>query len=106
MRLSVGFAALMAEYRLSPAAERDLEEIWEYTYREWGLEQAEQYTDVLTTACQTLAESPSSAPACDHIRKGYRRRSVHRHVIYFRIMPYGIAVIRVLHDRMDAPRHL
>ena len=96
----------MAEYRLSPAAERDLEEIWQYTHREWGLEQAEQYTDLLTTACQTLAESPSSAPACDHIRKGYRRRSAHRHVIYFRIMPYRIAVIRVLRDRMDARRHL
>jgi toxin ParE1/3/4 len=96
----------MAEYRLSPAAERDLEQIWEYTYREWGLGLAEQYTDVLTTACQTLAETPNSAPACDHIRRGYRRRSVHRHVIYFRIMAYGIAVILVLHDRMDPPRHL
>jgi len=105
MRLSVGFAALMAEYRLSPAAERDLEKVWEFTYREWGLEQAEQYTDVLTTACQTLAESPNSAPVCDHIRKGYRRRSVHPHVIYFRIMSYGVAVIRVVHDRMEA-RHL
>jgi toxin ParE1/3/4 len=35
----------MAEYRLSPAAERDLEGIWKYTRREWGLDQAERYTD-------------------------------------------------------------
>jgi len=34
--LSVGSAALMAEYRLSPTAERDLEGIWKYTRREWG----------------------------------------------------------------------
>jgi len=27
-------------------------------------------------------------------------------MIYFRVTDYGIAVIRVLHDRMDAPRHL
>jgi hypothetical protein len=33
----------MAEYRLSPAAERDLEGIWKYTREEWGLEQAERY---------------------------------------------------------------
>jgi hypothetical protein len=26
----------MAEYRLSPAAEADLERIWKYTRREWG----------------------------------------------------------------------
>ena len=44
----------MAEYGLSPAAERDLESIWKYTRREWGPEQAERYTDMLTTAFRTL----------------------------------------------------
>jgi hypothetical protein len=38
----------MAEYRLSPAAERDVEGIWKYTRGEWGIEQAERYTDLLT----------------------------------------------------------
>jgi toxin ParE1/3/4 len=52
------------------------------------------------------AESPKSAPACGYIRQGYRRRSVERHMIYFRITDYGIAIIRVLHERMHAPRHL
>ena len=92
----------MAEYRLSPAAERDLESIWKYTLGEWGLEQA----DLLTATFQALAESPKLAPTCEHIRQGYRRRNVERHMIYFRIMDYGIAIIRVLHERMDAPRHL
>jgi toxin ParE1/3/4 len=78
----------MAEYRLSPAAERDLEGIWKYTRAEWGVEQAERYTDLLTAAFQVLAESPNSAPACDHIRRGYRRRNVERHMIYFRAMDY------------------
>jgi toxin ParE1/3/4 len=96
----------MAEFRLSPAAERDLEGIWTYTSDEWGLEQADRYLDMLTGTFQMLAESPKSAPACDHIREGYRRRGVGRHMIYFRVMPYGIAVVRVLHERMDAPRHL
>jgi len=53
---SVGSAAQMAEYRLSPAAERDLEGIWKYTRQEWGLEQAERYTDLLSAAFQVLAE--------------------------------------------------
>ena len=52
----------MAEYRLSPAAERDLEGIWKYTRAEWGLEQAERYIDLLTAVFQVLAESPKSAP--------------------------------------------
>ena len=96
----------MAEYRLTPAAERDLEAIWIYTLRRWGVEQANRYIDILTAAFAELAESPETAPACDQIRPGYRRRSVERHMIYFRITAYGIAIVRVLHGRMDALRHL
>jgi len=96
----------MAEYRLTPAAERDLERIWTYTAQRWGVEQANRYIDILTAAFADLAESPMTAPACGQIRPGYRRRRVERHMIYFRITAYGIAIIRIPHDRMDAPRHL
>ena len=71
-----------------------------------GLRQAEPYIDLLTTTFQALAASPMSAPACEHIRKGYRRRGIGRHMIYFRITVSGLAVIRVHHERMDARRHL
>ena len=54
-------AARMAEVRLTPAAERDLEGIWTYTRQEWGLEQADRYLDMLTATFQALAESPMSA---------------------------------------------
>ena len=96
----------MADYRLSPAAERDLEDIAIYTRDQWGTEQASRYIDRLTIAFEEFARAPKAAPACDHIRPGYRRRSVERHMIYFRIAPYGIAVVRILHDRMDATRHV
>jgi toxin ParE1/3/4 len=96
----------MAEYRLTPAAEGDLEAIWSYTARQWGLDQANRYIDILTSAFAQLAERPKKAPACDTIRPGYRRCGVERHMIYFRITAYGIAIIRVLHDRMEAQRNL
>ncbi|HJV00614.1 MAG TPA: type II toxin-antitoxin system RelE/ParE family toxin [Burkholderiaceae bacterium] len=96
----------MAEYRLTPAAERDLEAIWVYTAQQWGQEQADRYTDMLAAAFADLARAPKTAPACDHIRSGYRRRNVAQHTIYFRVTTYGIAIIRILHNRMDAPRHL
>lgn len=96
----------MVECRLTPAAEGDLEAIWSYTARQWGLEQANRYIDILTSAFAQLAEHPKKAPACDAIRPGYRRCSVERHMIYFRITAYGIAIIRVLHDRMEAQRNL
>jgi toxin ParE1/3/4 len=95
----------MAEYRLTPAAERDLESIWKYTVRKWGIEQADHYIDLLTETFAALADSPSIASTCEHIRSGYRQWHIERHMIYLRITDYGIAVIRVLHDRMDATHH-
>jgi len=95
-----------AEYRLTPEAERDMEAIWLYTIEEWGLEQANRYTDELTAAFAQLAASTKTGTPCDRIRKGYRRSRVGRHAIYFQLTEYGIAVVRVLHDRMLATRHL
>jgi toxin ParE1/3/4 len=96
----------MAEYRLTPAAEHDLEAIWAYTAQRWGVPQASDYLDSMTAAFAALARAPETAPACEQIRPGYRRRKVEQHMIYFRITHYGIAIVRILHDRMDAARHL
>lgn len=96
----------MAEYRLSPAAELDLQNIWRYTQQEWSTGQADRYIEVLASAFVELADAPKTAPSCDHIRPGYRRRSIERHVIYFRITDYGIVIVRILHVRMDAARQL
>jgi toxin ParE1/3/4 len=96
----------MAEYRLSPRAQRDLEIIFDYTAGQWGVAQALRYLEIIETACADLAEAPHRAQACDTIRPGYRRRGVAQHVIYFRPTAYGIAIVRILHQRMDAGRHL
>ena len=95
-----------AEYRLTPEAKRDVEAIWLYTFEEWGLEQANRYTDELEDGFAQLAVGPQLGAACDHIRKGYRRSRVGRHVVYYRTTDYGIAVVRILHDRMLPTRHL
>lgn len=96
----------MAEYRLGPKAQRDLDGIFDYTVSHWGLPQALRYTDLIEAACASLAEAPLQSQDCALIRSGYRRRTIEQHVIYFRQTRYGIAVIRILHQRMDAPRHL
>ncbi len=96
----------MAEYRLSPKAQRDLDGVFDYTVAQWGLPQALRYADLIEAACASLAEAPLQSQSCATIRPGYRRRNVEQHVIYFRQARYGIAVIRILHQRMDAPRRL
>ena len=95
----------MAEYRLSPAAQADLNDIYDFSVSQWGNAQAARYADLIDSACAALAEAPHLAQNCDPIRQGYRRRGVGRHMIYFRITPYGIAVIRILHQHMDAARY-
>ena len=95
-----------AEYRLAPEAKRDLEAIWLYTLEEWGLEQANRYTDELTDVFAQLAVGPQLGTACYHIRTGYRSSRVGRHLVYYRVTNYGIAVVRILHDRMLPTRHL
>lgn len=69
----------MAEYRLTPRAQSDLDGVFDHSVAQWGQAQALRYTDAI---------------------------AVERHIIYFRPTGYGIAVIRILHQRMDAPRHL
>lgn len=96
----------MAEYRLSPRAQRDLGALFDHTVAQWGLAQALDYADLMEAACAALAEAPLRAPGCDHIRPGYRRRSAGQHGSYFRPTDYAIAVIRILQQRMSAARHL
>jgi len=49
----------VATYRLRPAAREDLEEIWDYTLREWSVEQALNYTDELEATIDLICESPT-----------------------------------------------
>lgn len=96
----------MAEFRLTPAALRDLESIWQYTAQQWGEAQAERYVDALHASFATIAHAPLAAPACDHIRTGYRRQGVQRHAVYYRLDADVVIVVRVLHERMDGALHL
>lgn len=96
----------MAEFQLSPKAQRDLDEIFDYTVARWGLEQALRYDRLIEAACAELANAPLLAESYAHIRPGYRRRSIEHHAIYFKQTRTGIAIIRILHQRMDSGRHL
>ncbi len=70
------------------------------------MDQADRYVDQFTEAFEVLAATPRIGPTCDHIQRGVRRWPMERHMIYFRIMRDGVAIIRILHDRMEARRHL
>ena len=92
----------MPEFRLTPKAERDLESIWLYSLEQWGRGQADSFF----TTFDELASSSKMAISCDQIRIGYRFCREGKHVIYFKVTEYGIAIIRILHERMLPSLHL
>lgn len=102
----MGAEFLEAEFRLSPKAQSDLGGVFDYTVARWGLEQALRYIDLIEAACEDLAGRPGRGQNCEAVRPGYRRCGVERHFIYYRRAAYGIDVVRILHQRMDAGRHL
>ncbi len=97
----------MSRYVLSPAAQADLEQIWDYTFDRWGADQAEYYLRELQRAIERAADNPRFGRDCDDIRAGYRTVAAGSHVLFYRATADGIIdIVRVLHRRMDVDRHL
>lgn len=95
----------MSRVAYSPAAIADIDSIWDYTADAWGVEQADLYTDRIRDACDELAAGIRlGRPVA--IRDGYFKYAVGRHIVFHVRAGNGIAVIRVLHQKMDAERHL
>lgn len=96
----------MLEIHKQALAEEDLIGIWNYTFKKWGAEQADAYLDQLNEGIAILAENPRIGINCDHIRQGYRRFHIKHHIVYYRITPARIEIIRVLYEEMDPELHL
>ena len=94
----------MSNYRLTPEADNDLTEIWQYGYGKWGLQQANIYLLKLEDCFEQLFELPKLGTRCDKIVVGYRSYSKASHVIYYR-KRNEIEVIRILHRRMKESLH-
>lgn len=60
----------MSGHALSPAAQADLEGIWDYTAQHWGDAQAERYTRDIQTACEALGDDTLSGRPADDVRAG------------------------------------
>lgn len=96
----------MADFRLSPRAETDLAEIAAYTIETFGVEQARRYRDDLEACFQSLAQSPRLGRSAEWLAAGLRRFEHRSHVVFYVEDERGVVVVRVLHVRMDASRHL
>jgi toxin ParE1/3/4 len=96
----------MTRYVLSPRAQRDIEDIWNYTVQRWGADQAERYVGDIARAIEIVSADRRRGRACDEIRAGYFKCQVGSHVVFYRRVKSTVAVVRILHQRMDFERHL
>ncbi len=97
---------MTGRFVLSPRAETDLDEIWDYTEDRWGLDQAETYTRALWQRMEAVAAKPAMGQDCSDIRAGYFKIPCGSHVLFYRLTADGIDVVRILHERMDFVRHI
>jgi len=89
----------MAVYRLSQRADQDFESIYVFGVLNFGLEQAEIYTDGLERRFEQIATQPLLYPAIDHIQPGYRRSVYGSHAVYYRIHEDIVLIARILHSQ-------
>ncbi len=93
------------QYRLTPKALADLEDIWSYTCQQWSSEQAEKYHNDIIKAIEALSQGAVVWQKADHVRPGYLKYRVASHILFFTISDDFLDVIRILHMRMDVPHH-
>ena len=78
-----------------------MSDIWQYTVKKWGENQAELYINELSSACNKLSDGLSQEISVDYIRSGYHKILAGRHAIYFTRLETEITIVRILHQRMD-----
>ena len=97
----------MADFVLSERARQDLLEIGDYSARKWSEQQAERYVRMIIGECRDLANRPLVGRSYDQWRPGLRGYPCGKHVIFYReLSQTKVRIVRILHEKMDFPRHL
>ena len=88
-------------YRLSPAAQYDLEEIWLYSAQNWSSRQAERYTAMLRKSLAQLLAMPELAPERTVFTPPVRIHPSGKHLIVYRVSGENLDVLRILGGQQD-----
>jgi toxin ParE1/3/4 len=92
-------------YHLSPKAVHDLEAIYLYSVKEFGIRKADSYLKELENGFQKIVDTPELSRHCDYVKDQLRAVTVSSHVIFFTIKKTKIVIIRILHKSMDFIKH-
>ena len=90
-----------SSYRLSREADQDLEDIFDYTVREFGVDQAIVYVSGFEEIIVSLAANPELGRTRVEIRNGLRSFVNGSHILFYRVLKNHIHIIRILHGSRD-----
>jgi toxin ParE1/3/4 len=88
---------------MSPAAQRDMTDIWLYTADNWGVDQADLYDQQIEADLLGVAAGIRIAQQIDDL---WKVRSGRHLCIFDKLEDGSLWVIRVLHERMDVEGQL
>ena len=92
-------------YSIRALARTDLEEIWLFTFEEWGLEQADKYLNSLFSRFEWLSRNPYTGKDRKDIKNGYHCFPEGMHLVFYTMTEYGIDIIGIPHQNMDVVCH-
>jgi toxin ParE1/3/4 len=84
-----------------PVARQELLDIWDYSFENWGQDQADRYLASIDAMFARIVSGSAPSRPADEVRAGLRKVQVARHVVFFRESADAVEVVRVLHERMD-----
>lgn len=92
-------------YKFAEKAERDLEDIIDYTFKQWGAVQTQTYLDGREARGQLLADNSDLGTKREALSEGLLSFPYESHILYYMKQPHGITIVRVLHQNMDPMKH-
>ena len=92
-------------FKLSRLAAGDFRNIFEYTLIHFGVTKADDYTKALNAVLETLSAHPEIGISSEHLGERLKLHYYKRHAIYYRTEPFGLFVVRILHQQMNPDLH-
>lgn len=94
----------MKEIELTPKAEEDLEAIWDYSFKQFGVAQADEYIGRIAAVFDVLATHDIGTQRAE-LGEDICSLPVEKHMIYFVSAHSVVTIIRVLSQSQDTLRH-
>lgn len=95
----------MREIELTPAANKDLEDIWLYGFEKFGMEKADLYIQQISAVFRHIGQYAVGRRR-EELGRDICSFPCRRHVIFYIESLRVVTIIRVLHHSRDVESHL